>query len=170
MTGRRDSRGAVTVVRVLAARPKEAPGKTSVFSSSSRCLASASFLFLKKNNANAKTAPKSSNKPIAIPAFPPALKPPDWTTAVGVEVALAALAAVVDGVFCWLKLLVAARSGIEEATDDDTVGTMEEGRPVELCNVGSATEEEAGRPVELRNVVSATRDEVIFELELCAVV
>lgn len=73
MIGRRESRGAVAVVRTLAAR-----WVTLAYFSFSRASASlaAFLLFLKQNKMIDSTAPTSNRIPIANPAFPPALIPP----------------------------------------------------------------------------------------------
>jgi hypothetical protein len=70
---------------VLAARPAPA-NISSVFSSSKRSFI-ASFLFLKQNNIRARTVPIRSKIPIASPALPPALIPPDDDEAEEVELA-----------------------------------------------------------------------------------
>ncbi len=73
MIGRRESRGAVAVVRTLAAR--WLPWAYFSFSRASAALA-AFRLFLKQNRMIDRTDPISNRIPIANPAFPPALIPP----------------------------------------------------------------------------------------------
>lgn len=62
----------------------------SVFSSSSCSFLAASFRLLKQNSTRARTAPNNKSIPIASPAFPPVLSPPDDFSAVADEAELAA--------------------------------------------------------------------------------
>jgi hypothetical protein len=89
----------------------------SCFSSSSRSL-EASRLFLKQNKTIDRTAPRRRIIPIANPAFPPALIPPELGAAVAAELAADAVpVAFVDE----LELIspLAARMPMEPATVEE---------------------------------------------------
>jgi hypothetical protein len=90
---------------------------------------------LKQNNTNDRTAPRSNKIPIAIPAFPATLIPPELGLGVALDVELATdIVEEVSDDVVGKELSVAARREAEGGTEV-WPGVIAVGRPVELEEV-----------------------------------